>query len=131
MKHSASQQGKTPSQSQQGVAATPPVSTPFGGPASHPVLSPHSVKKSPATSLNAMGQHAPLSYDSPAAATAYNMLGIGNLDMALDSALGGLGNIHKVDDDEKARRLQNVIELLDVGHPRLMLQIGHETADVV
>jgi hypothetical protein len=67
-------------------------------------------------------QNAALNYESPAAATAYNMLGIGNLDLALDNALGGLGNVHKVDDDERARRLQSVIELLDVSFTRCMLQ---------
>lgn len=131
MKHAASHQGKTPSQSQHGVAATPPVSTPFSVPANNAVFSPHgprsspqTVRKSPATSTTVMGhaQNAALNYESPAAATAYNMLGIGNLDLALDNALGGLGNVHKVDDDERARRLQSVIELLDVSFTRHMIR---------
>jgi hypothetical protein len=55
-----------------------------------------------------------MNFESPAAAAAYNVLGLGNLDL-MDGGLGNLGNMqHRVDDDEKAKRLQSVIEILEV-----------------
>lgn len=124
MNHVASQQGKTPSQSHHAAANTPPVSTPFSAPANQAIVSPQgsrsspqTLRRSPATANALLGQvhtATPLNFDSPAAAAAYNVLGIGNLDL-MDSGLGNLGTIqHRVDDDEKVKRLQSVIEILEV-----------------
>jgi hypothetical protein len=43
---------------------------------------------------------------------------MGGLDMNLDGvgALGGLGNLGRNDEDERARRLQTVIDILSVSY---------------
>lgn len=130
MKHGPSQQGKTPSQSQHGAAASPPVSTPFS--VAHAAISPHGhrssplqVKKSPATSGTVTGHptNGALNFDSPSAAAAFGALGMGSgLDIGLDNvdvgALGDLGAMGgKIGEDERARRLENVIEILSVKTP--------------
>ena len=125
MKHGLSQQGKTPSQTQHGVAASPPVSTPFS--VAHAAFSPHGlrsspqqVKKSPATTATlGAATNSAMNFDSPSAAAAFGVLGMGGgLDIGLDNvdvgALGDLGPMGKIDDDERARRLENVIEILSV-----------------
>jgi len=125
MKQVLSQQGKTPSQSQsqQGAAATPPVSTPFS--AAHAAFSPHGprsspqqVKKSPATaqSVAAMGHpsNVAFNFDSPSTAAAFNALQIGSgLDLGLQG-LDGLGALGRSTEDERAKRLDAVIETLSV-----------------
>ena len=118
MKHGLSQQGKTPSQSQQGVAATPPVSTPFT--AAHitfsprgPRSSPQQVKKSPATTatLNGHPSNVAVNFDSPAAA-AFNALHIGDLNLP---GLDGLGAaLGQSTEDERTKRLDAVINILNV-----------------
>lgn len=60
-----------------------------------------------------------MNFDSPSAAAAFGVLGMGGgLDIGLDNvdvgALGDLGPMGKIDDDERARRLENVIEILSV-----------------
>lgn len=60
-----------------------------------------------------------MNFDSPSAAAAFGVLGMGGgLDLGLDNvdvgALGGLGAMGKINDDEKARRLEAVIEILSV-----------------
>ncbi|KAB5554996.1 mediator of RNA polymerase II transcription subunit 1-domain-containing protein [Coniochaeta sp. 2T2.1] len=147
MKQAPSQQGKTPSQSQHGAAATPPVSTPFStsmaghatGLTPHgPRSSPQQFKKSPANSVTLMGHPgAPaVNFDSPSTAAALGAMGMGALDMNLDgvSALGGLGNLGRNDEDERARRLQTVIDILsqnkglvsEAGLERLVKRLGME-----
>ncbi|KAK3359023.1 mediator of RNA polymerase II transcription subunit 1-domain-containing protein [Lasiosphaeria hispida] len=128
IKHALSQQGKTPSQSQHGAAATPPVSTPFS--AAHAAFSPHGprsspsqVKKSPATATSGtvMGHPGPpsnaaVNFDSPSAAAAFSALQIaGGLDLSLQGldALGGLG---RSTEDERAKRLDDVIAILSQRH---------------
>ncbi|KAJ9156090.1 Mediator of RNA polymerase II transcription subunit 1 [Pleurostoma richardsiae] len=123
MKHGPSQQGWTPSQSQQhGAVATPAASTPFA----HAAFSPHGprsspqqVKKSPATSTTLMGHQAnsAVNFDSPSAAAAFGALGIGSLDGGLDNVgVGGIGGLGALgvrgDDEERAKRLQGVIDIL-------------------
>jgi hypothetical protein len=135
MKHAASQQGWTPSQqqgrtpSQQGrtpsqlTAATPPVSTPFSN-AAHTAFSPHGprsspqqFKKSPATNMSMMAQahNAPMNFDSPSTAAAMGQLGLGGgLDMGLDG-VGGLGGLgHLVGEDDKIKRLETILDILNV-----------------
>ena len=122
MKHTLSQQGsgKTPSQTQHGAAATPPVSTPFS--MAHAALSPHgsrlspqAVKKSPAISAAALLNHptgnSAVSFDSPSAAAAFSNLQLSDLDL---KSLGGLGGLQggRNTDDEKAKRLDEVISIL-------------------
>ncbi|ERS95933.1 hypothetical protein HMPREF1624_07468 [Sporothrix schenckii ATCC 58251] len=138
MKLAPSQQGRTP------AAATPPVSTPFSSQHQHtafsplgPRSSPQNVKKSPANSATLMGlsasssgipggsagpgSNAAVNYDSPAAA-AMGTLGVdlGGLDNV--SVVGGLAHLGSVlgrsDDDDRARRLQTVLQLLQAskGH---------------
>ncbi|KAK4448223.1 mediator of RNA polymerase II transcription subunit 1-domain-containing protein [Podospora aff. communis PSN243] len=121
MKQVLSQQGKTPSQSQQGAAATPPVSTPFS--AAHAAFSPHGprsspsqVKKSPATAQSGtvVGNHpsVPANFDSPSTAAAFSALQIGvGLDLGLQG-LDGLGALGRSTDDERAKRLDAVIDIL-------------------
>ncbi|CAK7231984.1 hypothetical protein SCUCBS95973_008109, partial [Sporothrix curviconia] len=123
MKLVPSQQGRTP------AAATPPVSTPFSQ-HQHTAFSPHgprsspqNVKKSPANSATLMGlstsssgvpgSNPAISYDSPAAA-AVGALGmdLSGLDSVSVSGLGHLGMLGRNDDDERARRLQTVLHLL-------------------
>ncbi|KAK3327151.1 mediator of RNA polymerase II transcription subunit 1-domain-containing protein [Cercophora scortea] len=131
MKHALSQQGKTPSQIQHGAAATPPVSTPF----SVPHLSPHGarsspqqVKKSPATTTT-MGGHpsssAAVNFDSPSAAAAFGALHIsGGLDMGLQG-LNGLGTLTRSAEDERAKKLEEVIAILS-GNQGLVSEAGLE-----
>ncbi len=126
---SQSQQGKTPSQSQQGVAATPPVSTPFS--AAHVAFSPHgprsspqAVKKSPATGTLGRdpGSNIAVNFDSPSAAAAINAtqaggglgLGLGGLD--------GLGAPTQSTEDERLKRLDDIIAILNVSSPSFLLQ---------
>ncbi|KAL2146246.1 hypothetical protein VTI28DRAFT_4825 [Corynascus sepedonium] len=110
-KHPLSQ-GKTPSQPQHGAAATPSVSTPFSATAAFsphgPRSSPQQFKKSPAAA--ALGRSTgPVNYDSPSAAAA-----LGSLDMsALDMGLQDLANLGRAAEDERARRLDNVIAILN------------------
>ncbi|GAB1315147.1 hypothetical protein MFIFM68171_05357 [Madurella fahalii] len=114
-KHPLTQQGRTPSQAQHGAAATPPVSTPFS--VAQAAISPHGprsspqqVKKSPATAT--MGGHpssAAVTFDTPAMESALGALHIGpGLDMGL-RALGALG---RASEDERAKRLDDVIGVL-------------------
>ncbi|TPX16943.1 uncharacterized protein E0L32_003505 [Thyridium curvatum] len=124
MKHAPSQQGRTPSQSQHGAVATPGVSTPFSqahaafSPQGGPRSSPQTIRRSPATSTTLMGHsgNAPVNFDSPSAAAALGALGIGGgLDLNLDGvSVGGLGGLGlgRADDDERARRLKGVIDIL-------------------
>ncbi len=125
MKHALSQQGRTPSQSQHGAVGTPPVSTPFS--AAHAAFSPHGprsspqqVKKSPATS-GTLGQvsNAPVNFDSPSAAAAFGALNLSaGLELGLDgvnvAALGSLGGIGRNTEDDRVKRLDHVIEVLNV-----------------
>lgn len=117
MKHALSQQGRTPSQSQHGAAATPPVSTPFS--AAHAAFSPHGprsspqqIKKSPATTAT-MGHpsNAPVTFDSPSAAAIFGALQIGG---GLDLGIQGLGGLAlgRSTEDERAKRLDEVISIL-------------------
>ncbi|KAL2126432.1 hypothetical protein VTI74DRAFT_926 [Chaetomium olivicolor] len=108
-------QGKTPSQPHHGAAATPPVSTPFS--AAQAAFSPHGprsspqqVKKSPATSVTVGRNSVPVNFESPSAAAA-----LGSLDMAagLDLGLQNLANLGRASDDEKSKRLDNVLAILN------------------
>jgi hypothetical protein len=82
--------------------------------------SPQQFKKSPATSVTLMGHPggSAVNFDSPSTAAALGVLGMGGLDMNLDNvgALSNLGNLARNDEDERARRLQNVIDILSVGY---------------
>ncbi len=113
MKHALSQQGKTPSQSQQGAAATPPVAFSPHGPRS----SPQQVKKSPATvgaTVISHGSNAAINFDSPSAAAAFNALQMGGgLDLGLQG-LDGLDALGRSTEDERAKRLDAVIARLSV-----------------
>ncbi|KAK4138886.1 hypothetical protein BT67DRAFT_413696 [Trichocladium antarcticum] len=114
-KHPLSQ-GKTPSQAQHGATATPPVSTPFS--VTHaafspngPRSSPQQVRKSPATATTGTLGRAgvPVNFDSPSAAAALGALQLGN---GLDIGLPHLAGLGKASEDEKARRLDGVIDIL-------------------
>ncbi|RSL66920.1 hypothetical protein CEP54_003478 [Fusarium duplospermum] len=138
MKHVASQQGRTPSQL---AVATPPVSTPFSNPA-HAVFSPRGprsspqqFKKSPAAStlMAAQASNAPLNFDSPSTAAAMGALGIGTgLDIGLDNVGVGLGNLGALAEDDKLKRLETIIDILnkkkglvsEAGLERLAQRIG-------
>jgi hypothetical protein len=122
MRHAPSQ-GRTPGQSQ-GAAATPPVSTPYSTTAAAAAFSPHGprsspqqFKKSPATSSTLLGRpgSAPVNFDSPTAAAALGALGLSDLGLG---GLGGLNALGRVDDDERLRRLDAVIDTLNVCLPR-------------
>lgn len=127
MRHAPSQQGRTPSQL---AAATPPVSTPFSNPAHAafsprgPRSSPQQVKKSPATST-LLGHQAngALNFDSPSTAAAMGALGIGgSFDIGLDNVgVGGLDglNVGFTSEDDKLKRLDYILNLLNVGDPTL------------
>ncbi|KAM7188305.1 Mediator of RNA polymerase II transcription subunit 1 domain containing protein [Rhypophila sp. PSN 637] len=118
MKHALSQQGRTPAQSQHGAAATPPVSTPFS--VAHAAFSPHGprsspqqVKKSPATTAT-LGHptNAPVNFDSPSANAIFGALQIGSgMDLGIQG-LGGLGSLGRSTEDERAKRLDEVISIL-------------------
>lgn len=132
MKHGLSQQGRTPSAQgrtpSQLTGATPPVSTPFSN-AAHAAFSPRNqrsspqhVKKSPATST-LMGQPnmGALNFDSPSTAAAMGALGMGgSFDISLDGvSVGGLDTLTAsfASEDEKLRRLDAILKLLNVGCP--------------
>ncbi|TAQ84699.1 hypothetical protein B7494_g6973 [Chlorociboria aeruginascens] len=131
------------------AAATPPVSTPFSNPHTHPAFSPHNprsvgpspqqIKKSPANSNTIYGftsggttggaaaGHATNSsfggmngYDSPSAAMALGGVpGLGDLGLDGLGLLGGLGQAGRGDEEEKARRLGAVVEVLKANKGRL------------
>ncbi|KAK4229647.1 mediator of RNA polymerase II transcription subunit 1-domain-containing protein [Podospora fimiseda] len=112
MKHTLSQQGKTPSQSQHGAAATPPVSTPFS--VAHaafsplgPRSSPQQVKKSPATSSTMAGHPSAsaVNFDSPSASAALSAMQMG---VGMDLGLSGLA-LARSTEDERAKRLDAII----------------------
>ncbi|OAA57671.1 Mediator complex, subunit Med1 [Cordyceps fumosorosea ARSEF 2679] len=134
MKHATSQQGRTPS-GQQGrtpshfPAATPPVSTPFN--AAQAAFSPrgqHSspqhVKKSPATmGMTGQSTMAALNFDSPSTAAAMGALVMGNgFDMGLEGVAGldGVGGAY-ASEEEKLRRLENIIKMLNVREKKGMV----------
>jgi hypothetical protein len=116
-KHPLSQQGRTPSQAQHGAAATPPVSTPFS--VAQAAISPHGprsspqqVKKSPATAT--VGGHpssAAVNFDTPSVDAALNALHMGP---GLDLGLRALGTLGRASEDERAKRLDDVISILSV-----------------
>jgi hypothetical protein len=129
----------TPTASRAGASqavATPPVSTPFSA-SHHPAFSPHGprsvvpspqqVKKSPANSNTIYGYpsgggHPTNSsfgagYDSPSAAMALGGVpGLG--DLGLDGigapGMAGLGGLGRGDEDERKRKLQQVMDVLKV-----------------
>ncbi|CAG8979351.1 hypothetical protein HYALB_00002477 [Hymenoscyphus albidus] len=124
------------------VVATPPVSTPFStahlafsphGPRSV-VPSPQQVKKSPANSNTVYGypsgggghptnsSFGGVGYDSPSAAMALGGVhGMGDLDAAIGGqGMGGLGGLGRaVGDDEKKRKLEEVVSILSSNKGRL------------
>jgi len=125
------------------AVATPPVSTPFSTSNHHPAFSPHGprsvvpspqqVKKSPANSNTVYGYpsgggHPTNSsfgagYDSPSAAMALGGVpGLAELGLDGMSApgIGSLGGLGRVDEDERKRKLQQVLDILKVG-PALCL----------
>lgn len=111
-------QGKTPLQPHHGAAATPPVSTPFSAAQAvfsplNPRSSPQQVKKSPATiaSMTAGRNSVPVNYESPSAAAA-----LGSLDMVAGLGMGlqTLPSLGRASDDEKSKRLDNVLAILNV-----------------
>ncbi|KKA26799.1 hypothetical protein TD95_004353 [Thielaviopsis punctulata] len=135
-KNGISSQGRTP----QIAAATPPVSTPFShihaGASFSPRAarsSPQNIKKSPANvnGLAPPSQSGVFSFDSPSAAAALGNLGMGEL--GLDHVgVGALGVNNVNNEDEKAKRLDAVIDLLstkrgyvsEAGIERLVHRIG-------
>ncbi|TLD27253.1 hypothetical protein PspLS_05068 [Pyricularia sp. CBS 133598] len=152
MKHAPSQQGRTPGASAQqyGAVGTPPVSTPFSmtqGPHSAafsphgPKSSPSHFKRSPANTNTLMGHTgvggAPVNFDSPSAAAALGALGIGGgLDLGLDNiGAGGLGDLGRTEDDDRLKKLQEILAMLskhkgrvsEAGLERLAKSIGLET----
>ncbi|KAK4463389.1 mediator of RNA polymerase II transcription subunit 1-domain-containing protein [Cladorrhinum samala] len=135
MKHALSQQGKTPSQSQHGAAATPPVSTPFS--VAHaafspygPRSSPQQVKKSPATATTVAGHPSAsaVNFDSPSASAALSALQMG---VGMDLGLQGL-NLGRSTEDDRAKRLDAIIGILgqskglvsEAGLERLAKRLG-------
>ncbi|VBB76398.1 Putative protein of unknown function [Podospora comata] len=135
MKHALSQQGKTPSQSQHGAVATPPVSTPFSAAHAASAFSPHGprsspqqVQKSPATTLGGHPSVPAVNFDSPSAAAALSALNMGSLDSGLSGFLG------KTSEDERAKRLDAMIDILsqrkglvsEAGLERLAKRLGLE-----
>lgn len=119
MRHGPSQQGRTPSQ-YPGTAPTPQTQAAFSphGPRS----SPQQFKKSPAaknspamaSSAPTVGHPAnqPVNFDSPTAAAALGALGIN--DLGLDSiSMGGLvGGTGRADEDDRKRRMDEVMKIL-------------------
>ncbi|KAK4174922.1 mediator of RNA polymerase II transcription subunit 1-domain-containing protein [Triangularia setosa] len=135
MKHALSQQGKTPSQSQHGAVATPPVSTPFSAAHAASAFSPHGprsspqqIKKSPATTLGGHPSVPAVNFDSPSAAAALSALNMGSLDSGLSGFLG------RTSEDERAKRLDAMINILsqrkglvsEAGLERLAKRLGLE-----
>ena len=137
------------------AVATPPVSTPFSG-GHHPAFSPHGprsvgpspqqFKKSPANSNTVSGypsagaNHPSTSsfgvgYDSPSAAMALG--GVPGLaELGLDGmGVAALGNSGRGDEDDRRRKLQNVLDILkankgrlsEAGIERLARRIGLES----
>ncbi|KAF7873994.1 hypothetical protein EAF04_002666 [Stromatinia cepivora] len=129
-----------------GVAATPPVSTPFS--TSHLAFSPHGPrsvvpspsqikKSSPAgTSMSNQGYNMGMvGFDSPSAALALGMGAdvVGDLGIDLHG-IGGLGGGPGKDEEEKRRRLMGCIEILkpnkgrlsEAGLERLARRVGLE-----
>lgn len=129
------------------VAATPPVSTPFSG-SQHLAFSPHGpksvvpspqqFKKSPANSNTVYGHptnssFGAMNFDSPSTAAALGIMP-GLADLALDAAGGSLSALGRGDDDEKKRKLQQVIDILKLkkgrvseeGIERLARRVGLE-----
>ncbi|KAI9742709.1 MAG: hypothetical protein M1818_003850 [Claussenomyces sp. TS43310] len=112
------------------VAATPPVSTPFSHLAAFSphglksvVPSPQQFKKSPANSNPAYGHptnssFGAMNFDSPTAAALGALPALG--DISLDAA-GGLllGGVGRSDEDEKKRKMQQVIDILKVNKGRV------------
>jgi hypothetical protein len=119
------------------VAATPPVSTPFSASNHHLAFSPHGprsvvpspqqVKKSPANSNTVYGYPSGAghptnssfgaAYDSPSAAMALG--GVPGLaELGLDGmgapGLGVMGALGRGDEDERKRKLQQVLDILKV-----------------
>lgn len=70
-----------------------------------------------------MGQthnNAPLNFDSPSTAAAMGALGIGNgLDIGLDNvSVGGMAALGALaSEDDKLKRLDEILEILNVGKP--------------
>ncbi|PTB78275.1 hypothetical protein M440DRAFT_49940 [Trichoderma longibrachiatum ATCC 18648] len=146
MRHAPSQQGRTPSHQgptpSQIAGATPPISTPFSNPAQAAFSprgqrsSPQQVKKSPATStLMSQSAIGALNFDSPSTAAAMGALGIGgSFDMGLDH-VGGLDTLGVfATEDDKLKRLDNILKLLnqkkgfvsEAGLQRLAQRLGLE-----
>lgn len=119
-KHPLNQQGRTPSQAQHGAAATPPVSTPFSvaqaaisprGPRS----SPYQVKKSPATAtVGGPPSSAAVNFDTPAMEAVFGALQIGPSGLVDGMGLRALANLGRASEDERAKRLDDVIAVLSV-----------------
>ncbi|RYP70529.1 hypothetical protein DL769_004943 [Monosporascus sp. CRB-8-3] len=128
MRHGPSQQGRTPSQ-HPGAAPTPQASTPFSNPQTQAAFSPHGPRSSPqqfkkspaaknspamAPSASTMGHsvNQPVNFDSPTAAAALGALGIN--DLGLDTlSMGGLvGGTGRADEDDRKRRMDEVIKIL-------------------
>ncbi|ESZ96866.1 hypothetical protein SBOR_2731 [Sclerotinia borealis F-4128] len=129
-----------------GLAATPPVSTPFS--TSHLAFSPHGprsvgpspsqVKKSsPAgTSMSNQGYNMGMvGFDSPSAALALGMGADTVGDLGIDlHGIGGLGGGPAKDEEEKRRRLMGCVEILkpnkgrlsEAGLERLARRVGLE-----
>ena len=132
------------------AVATPPVSTPFSLSNQHPAFSPHGTrsvvpspqqyKKSPANSNTLYGYPSGsggghptnssfgVGYDSPSAALALG--GVPGLsELSLDNmgtpAPGPLGRGVRGDEDERKRRLQQVLDILKVCYimPQLELRM--------
>ncbi|KAI9644213.1 hypothetical protein NHQ30_007568 [Ciborinia camelliae] len=111
-----------------GVAATPPVSTPFS--TSHLAFSPHGprsvvpspsqMKRSSPAGMSNQGYNMGMGFDSPSAALA---LGLGTDvvgDLGIDlHGMGGLGGGPGKDEEEKRRRLLACVEILKPNKGRL------------
>ncbi|KAI0157019.1 mediator of RNA polymerase II transcription subunit 1-domain-containing protein [Xylariaceae sp. FL1272] len=120
MRHGPSQQGRTPQQPP--AAPTPQASTPFSSSQAAAAFSPHGprtspqqLKKSPANNMTGnMGQPgaAPLNFDSPSAAAALGGLGLNDLNLDNISMGGLLAGTGRSDEDERKKRLDNVIAAL-------------------
>ncbi|KAB8290200.1 hypothetical protein EYC80_011069 [Monilinia laxa] len=126
-----------------GVAATPPVSTPFS--TSHLAFSPHGprsvvpspsqIKKSSPAGMSNQGYNMGMGYDSPSAALALGMGAdvVGDLGIDLHG-MGGLGGGPGKDEEEKRRRLVGCVEILkpnkgrlsEAGLERLARRVGLE-----
>ncbi|KAI1336774.1 mediator of RNA polymerase II transcription subunit 1-domain-containing protein [Xylariaceae sp. FL0016] len=128
MRHGPSQQGRTPSQ-YPGAAPTPQASTPFSNSQAAAALSPHGprsspqqFKKSPATTTSAtmsatmpLGQQQsqPVNFDSPSTAAALGAMGIHDLNLDNISVGGLAASAGRTDEEERNRRLEAVIDMLD------------------